>query len=62
MTGEMENVYQSLVGKPAGLELCSIEVFSKTVDWLVKQAVVVKSTRQLNTFHHRPQELPFFQQ
>jgi hypothetical protein len=29
---------------PAGLELFFIEVFSKIVDWLVKQSVVVKST------------------
>jgi len=55
----MENVYQILVGNPAGLELCSIEVFSEIVDWLVKQAFVVKSTAAVQHLPPSPKRITF---
>jgi len=54
-------VYQILVGNPVGLELCSIEVFSKIVDWLVRQAVV-KNTATAQFIPPSPTRITFYQQ
>jgi hypothetical protein len=58
----MENLYQTVAGKPVGLELCSIGVFSKIVDWLVKQGVVVKSTAAAQHIPKSSTRITSFQQ
>ena len=52
---------QILVGNPVGLELCSIEVFSKIVDWLVREAVV-NSTAAAQHIPPSPTRITLFQQ
>ena len=52
-------MYRILVGNPVGLELCSIKVVSKIVDWLVRQAVV-KSTAAAQHIPPSPTRTTFF--
>ena len=47
---------------PVGLELCSTEVSSKIVDWLVKQSVAVKSTAAAHNIPPSPTRITFCHQ